>query len=380
MMDGLSWGCVDQPTKRRIVWFFPLLFLLLSGCGDEAPPADDSARPVRAVRVGDVEPLVSRSFPGRAQAAREVNLAFRVSGPMIAFPVDVGDEVGAGHLVARIDPRDFETDVRNAEGSLRRSRANLEQASAELQRNLNIQRENAGAIAQSTIDESQEEVAVAEADIVAFQATLKSAQDALEDTRLLAPFAGTVVATYAENFETVAAGSAVLRLLDNTRIEFVINLPEALIAVAADVTNIRVEFDAYPGVEVPAEISEIGTEASETTRTYPITLVMSQPEGVTILPGMAGRASADPANEGQTLAADLVVPATALATAIDSGDKTVWVIDPQSNTVSRRTVTVGDLASTGYIITSGVERGEIVVTAGVSFLREGQSVVPQLQQ
>lgn len=380
MMDGLSWGCVDQPTKRRIVWFFPLLFLLLSGCGDEAPPADDSARPVRAVRVGDVEPLVSRSFPGRAQAAREVNLAFRVSGPMIAFPVDVGDEVGAGHLVARIDPRDFETDVRNAEGSLRRSRANLEQASAELQRNLNIQRENAGAIAQSTIDESQEEVAVAEADIVAFQATLKSAQDALEDTRLLAPFAGTVVATYAENFETVAAGSAVLRLLDNTRIEFVINLPEALIAVAADVTNIRVEFDAYPGVEVPAEISEIGTEASETTRTYPITLVMSQPEGVTILPGMAGRASADPANEGQTLAADLVVPATALATAIDSGDKTVWVIDPQSNTVSRRTVTVGDLASTGYIITSGVERGELVVTAGVSFLREGQSVVPQLQQ
>lgn len=380
-MAGLSWGHLNKPKKRRIVWLFSLSVLLVSGCGTETPPPDEVARPVRAIRVGDVEPLVSRSFPGRAQAAREVNLAFRVSGPMIAFPVDVGDELGAGDLVARIDPRDFETDIRNAEGSLRRSRANLDQANAELRRNLNIQRENAGAIAQATIDESREAVAVAEADIVALEATLESAEDALQDTRLLAPFAGTVVATYVENFETVAAGAAVLRLLDSTRIEFVINLPEALIAVATDVTNIRVEFDAYPGVEVPAEISQIGTEASQTTRTYPLTLVMDQPEGVTILPGMAGRASADPSNEGQghTLAADLVVPATALSTAVDSGETTLWVIDPENNTVSRRAVTVGGLASTGYIIANGVERGEIVVTAGVSFLREGQSVVPQIQ-
>ncbi|MEM1164665.1 MAG: efflux RND transporter periplasmic adaptor subunit [Planctomycetota bacterium] len=354
------------------------MVLVIAGCERETPPPVESVRPVRAIRVGDVQPLVSRSFPGRAQAAREVNLAFRVSGPLITFPIDVGDEIDAGALVARIDPRDFESDVRNAEGTLNRAKANLEQANAELERDLNIQRENAGAIAQATIDESREAVAVAKADLVALEATLKSAQDALEDTRLLAPFGGRVVATFVENFETVQAGTAIVRLLDTTRIEFVINLPEALIAVATDVTNIRVEFDAHPGVEVPAEISEIGTEASETTRTYPITLVMNQPPGITILPGMAGRAAADPVRDGESMASDLVLPATALATPTESGDASVWIIDPETNTVSQRPVTVRGLASTGYIISDGLERGEIVVTAGVSFLREGQPVKPEL--
>lgn len=351
----------------------------VAGCERESPEPVEMIRPVRAIRVGDAEPLASRSFPGRAEADREVNLAFRVSGPLIVFPAKVGDELKEGDLVARIDPRDFESDVRNAEGSLRRAKAQLEQANADLQRNLNIQRENAGAIAQATIDESREAVGVAEADIVALEATLKTAQDALVDTRLLAPFAGTVVATYADNFESVEAGSAIIRLLDTERIEFVINLPESLISVATDVTNVRVEFDAYPGIEIPAGIAEIGTEASDTTRTYPVKLVMDQPDGVTILPGMAGRASADPVLDGTSFGSDLVVPATALASSAEGGEASVWIVDPDSNTVALRPVTVRGLGSTGYIISDGIERGEIVVTAGVSFLRDGLPVTPQLQ-
>ncbi|MEM9348274.1 MAG: efflux RND transporter periplasmic adaptor subunit [Planctomycetota bacterium] len=358
-----------------------VVFVIAAACSEQAEPEPkDTIRPVRAVRVGDVEPLISRSFPGRAEAAREVNLPFRVSGPLVSLPVDVGDVVERGDLVARIDPRDFETDVRNAEGSLSRAKANLKQAQSELQRNLNIQSENAGAIAQATIDESREEVAVAESDITALEASLQEAKDALKDTRLLAPFPGQVVATYIDNFETVQAGSPVIRLLDNTQIEFVINIPEALVGVATDVTNIRVVFDAYPDLEIPARISEVGTEASETTRTYPITLVMDQPKDVAILPGMAGRASADPIRDGETLASDIVVPITALASEPDGNRSAVWVIDPESNKVAPRDVTVLSLSNTGYIISEGLERGEIVVTAGVSFLREGQVVKPQLQQ
>ncbi|MEM9111150.1 MAG: efflux RND transporter periplasmic adaptor subunit [Planctomycetota bacterium] len=364
-------------TKLMLLLAFALTAF---ACGkDTEPETKEAIRPVRAVRVGDVEPLISRSFPGRAQAAREVNLPFRISGPLITLPVSVGDVVKRGDIVARVDPRDFETDVRNAEGSLSRARANLKQAQADLQRNLNIQSENAGAIAQATIDESREAVAVAESDITALEASLKAAEDALEDTRLLAPFPGQVVATYIDNFETVQAGSPVIRLLDNTQIEFVINIPEALVGVATDVTNIRVVFDAYPDVEIPAQISEVGTEASETTRTYPITLMMNQPEGVSILPGMAGRASADPVREGTTLESDLVIPVTALASEPEGSQSAVWVVNPENNQVSPRDVTIQSLSSTGYIISSGLERGEIVVTAGVSFLRDGQVVKPELQ-
>ena len=61
---------------------------------------------------------------------------------------------------------------------------------------------------------------------------------------------------------------------------------------AAEVESLEVEFDAFPGMRLPAEITEIGTEASLTTRTFPITLSMKQPEDNKILAGMAGTAFA----------------------------------------------------------------------------------------
>jgi multidrug efflux pump subunit AcrA (membrane-fusion protein) len=94
-----------------------LLTVLLSGCS-KPPPAPDVIRPVRAVRAGDVSTLDGRWFPGKAQATQEVNLAFRVSGPLVEFPVMVGDIVTAGQVLARIDPRDFQVELRNAQAQL----------------------------------------------------------------------------------------------------------------------------------------------------------------------------------------------------------------------------------------------------------------------
>ena len=53
--------------------------------------------------------------------------------------------------------------------------------------------------------------------------------------------------------------------------------------------RVAAEFDAYPGRKVPAEVWEIGDEASRATRTYPVTVVMDPPEDMDIKPGMAGK-------------------------------------------------------------------------------------------
>lgn len=352
---------------------------LVSGCADAPPPQAKPVRPVRAMKVGDVEALVARSFPGRAEAAQEVDLAFRVSGPLVALPANVGDEVSKGDLVARIDPRDFEVTLRNAGGNLQRAIATRERAQADLDRNLNIQRENPGAIAQATIDQTQEELAVAKAEIAALEASVDAAKDELADTQLLAPFAGTIVATYVENFENVREKQTILRLLDNTRIEFVVNIPESLISLAQHAKGIHVTFDALPGVEVPAEVKEIGTEASATTRTFPVTLIMDQPEGATILPGMAGRAKGKPIPPGEATEPEIVIPVGAVFVPTEDGASAVWIIDESSSTVSRRSVQIGNLVSGGYVIDDGLARGELIATAGVHFLEEGQEVNAQIQ-
>jgi RND family efflux transporter MFP subunit len=397
---------------------------VVSACEEDVTEAE-VVRPVRAIKVGDAEDLNRRSLPGRAKATQEVNLSFRVAGSLVSFPAQVGDKVATGDLLANLDPRDFEVRVRSVEAQLERSRseldamrvarpeditraeagvrsaeADLNLANQDLTRLLNIQAEDAGAVAQAMIDQAQaaknvtqaqltnaqeelqiakagaraEDISAKEAENASLEASVDAARDDLSYTYLRAPFDGTVVATYVENFEDVQAKAAILRLVDTERIEMDINIPERSISNLPNVTNIRVEFDAFPGVQIPAEISEVGTEASQTTRTYPVTLIMDQPEGAKILPGMAGKASADVAAPGGGQGGGLIIPVKSLFSPQESQESFVWVVDPDSGQVATRAIVTGELTAFGVVVLDGLSVGEWVVTAGVNSLREGQQV------
>ena len=126
--------------------------------------------------------------------------------------------------------------------------------------------------------------------------------------------------------------------------------------------------------EIAAEIKEIGTEASQTTRTYPVTLIMDQPEDITILPGMAGKTIRGQVEGGPADLASVEIPVSATFT-VESGSQTfVWVIDEQSKTVSRREVKIGEFTDRGVQIMEGLEAGEWIAIAGVHYLQEGQQV------
>ena len=366
--------------RTRLPLFALGALWLATGCNEAS--VEETAIPirtVRAMRVADLEGLSRRSFPGRAEATQEIDLAFRVSGPLVARPVSIGDEVEKGKLIARIDPRDFEVDLRNAQGSLQRAEANEQRALSDYERNLEIQQENPAAISQARIDQSKEALDVARADIAALEASVAAAKNALNDTDLTAPFSGTVVATYVENFQNVREKQKIVRLLDNSRIEFTVNIPESLISLIDYTREVTVVFDAFPDVTVSAEIHEVGNEASEITRTFPVTLIMDQPENVKILPGMAGRASGSasrPSGGGQV---EMVVPVTAVFSPEDGDKNFVWVIDPSTNIVKRREVQLGTAISGGYIVDAGLQEGELIATAGVHFLNEDQEVRPSIQ-
>ena len=202
---------------------------------------------------------------------------------------------------------------------------------------------------------------------------MESAQDALDYTNLKAPFEGTVVAIFVENFETVQAKQMIVRLVDDSRIEMLIEIPENLIALTQYVTDITCTFDAFPGVPIPATFKEIGTEASETTRTYPVTLIMDQPQGFKILPGMSGVATGReplPGKSGDEL--HIEVPLSAVASP-DGSESYVWVIDESTGTVHRRTVTLGGMTTRGLLV-GGLEADLWIATAGVHYLQEGQRV------
>ena len=363
----------ESPFKLVALVLVPMLFLL--GCGKDEPAEKAFVRPVKAMKVGDVATFAGRSFPGRAKAHREADLSFRVSGPLIVLPNDiVGRQFKKGDLLARIDPRDYEVALRNAEGRLDRAKATFVRAQADYERQLKIFEEDPGATSETAVDRARAQRDQAKAAIKSFEAEEANRKDELSYTYLKASYGGIVTAKYVENFEHVQAQQSVIRLLDTSKIQMIVDIPESLISRVPYVKKIRVRIDAFPDRDIPATIYEVGKEASETTRTYPVNLIMDHPKDITILPGMAGVA------EGTGLLPDadeftgIEVPVAATFSSDETGKTYVWVIDEQTKTVHKREVTTGNLTDNGINVREGLQPGEWIATAGVNYLREGQQV------
>jgi RND family efflux transporter MFP subunit len=345
----------------------------LGGCGDsDVPERAEVVRPVRVVEITDASHLAKKWFPGRAKATQEVTLAFRVSGTLVARRVNVGDEVDVGELIAQLDRAPFERDVERLSADVKKAQARSENATAQTQRQKTLLEK--GWVAQAKVDVVVAEQRSTNAEVDSVTAALGRAELDLGYTSLKSPFAGRIVATYAENFEEVKSKQPVARLLDTSRIEMVVDLPENLVSLAPHLQDLSVTYDTFPSLKIPATVKEIGTEANETTRTYPLTLIMDQPAGARILPGMAGKATGRAVVPGNAPEAQIAIPVSSVVTPSDGEGNFVWIVDRETLTVSQRAVVLGSPIAQGLVATEGLSAGDLVVSAGVHSLKEGQKV------
>ncbi len=361
-------------TLKLIGCFFFIFLFFLQGCGKEEVAEKKVIRPIKAMMITDAVQFRQRKFPGTAKATQEIDLSFRVSGPLITLPVNIGDEVSIGDVVARIDPRDYEVRLRSAQGELNEAMAIVKRAEADYKRIKSIFETDPGAVSQVAVDNVLQVRDSGRAKVDALRASVATTKDQLSYTHLKAPFDGIVVNKYVENFQDVRAKQAVVRIIDDSHIEMIISIPESLISLVPQVRNLEVIFDAFPDRKIPAEIKEIGKEASKTTRTYPVTLIMQQPDDINILPGMAGKATGEASEDGGLLPEGKSVPINAIFSPDDIDKTYVWIIDEDSKQVSKQEVTTGRLSNTGIMITDGLDTGVWIAIAGVHYLREGMEV------
>ena len=333
-----------------------VISLFLTACSRPEPPPEP-IRPLRVMEVGVVEDLRNAQIPGRARSADEVDLAFDVSGTLVERPVSIGSVVSEGDLIARLDPGDFQANLRAAEAEARNAERNFARGKELL--------------ADRFISESEIDRLEARVDIT--QAELSLARKALSDSEIYAPFDGVIANMFVENFQSVPAKKIIARLLGYEKVEMVVNVSENQIRYLPFIESIEVEYDAFPGLRLPAEITEIGSEASLTTRTFPITLSMKQPGEQKILAGMAGVAHISGRAPGEDTGG-YVIPVSAFKGDPQSNESRLWVVG-EDNRVSSRDVTVGRVTAGGIIVTEGLQAGDLIATAGVHVLSEGQEVV-----
>jgi RND family efflux transporter MFP subunit len=340
-----------------------LIAATVAGCNKTDPPAP-LARPVRTVVVKQGAEGEIVSLTGQIRAKDEVALAFRLDGRMIERPVQVGDRLAAGQVVARLDPQIQQNALRSAEDNLASMEAVLTQARLTFSRQQELLKD--GWTTRANFDEVQQKLLTAQAQVDSFQAQVGIAREQQSYTVLTADAAGAVTAVGAEPGEVVHAGQMIVQLAREGGRDAVFDVPEQLIRNGPQDPVVEITLSDDAQVKATGRVREIAPQADSATRTFLVKVGIADPPaamrlGATVVGRI--RLSAPPG---------FAVPASALTET--DGRPAVWVVDPQSKTVSLRSVEVARYDQAAVVISKGLNTGEFVVTAGVQTLRPGQKI------
>jgi RND family efflux transporter MFP subunit len=342
-----------------------LAALALAGCSGEAKVAQESVRPVKAIVVGEADRLRTLTYSGVVRPRVESAVGFRVSGKIVERPVNSGDRVDAGQVIARLD----DTDLKLAESS---ARAAL--AAARTRRDVaieNFARARAllpkAHIAKATYDARKNEMDAAIGAFDAAEAHLRQAVNAAGYATLRADKPGIVTAVRAEPGQVVNAGAPVIVLAEAGETDIAIVVPEQDVTRLAAGMPLEIALWAGPRHSLAGRIREISAQADPETRTYAVRAAVHAPP-----PEMRLGMTATVSIRVEDARAGVVVPLTAVAEA--GGEAAVFVVEPGTRIVRRKPVALAAAAPEGVRIAGGVQPGDIVVTAGVQFLRDGMKV------
>ncbi len=178
--------------------------------------------------------------------------------------------------------------------------------------------------------------------------------------------------TYVDTYERVQAGQTILRLVNpvSSTVEFTI--PEKSLPLLADsATRFYVTFDNFPELRFSARLDSYAKTSSDASG-FPVSLKLDRDAAVEarISPGMTCQVTMRTADDATQ---SMAVPLTAVYAPAEGGTY-VWVVGADDR-VERRSVALGDIFGRDMVsVLSGVESGEVVVTAGVYRLREGERV------
>ncbi len=350
---------VKEITKLCAI---PLVLLLLSGCEQEAPGLTEPAvRPAKIVTLETADKLEISRYPAFIEAAMHSELAFQVGGLLIELPVTESQIVKKGQLIARLDPRNFMSDVKAA-------KSQFDLAEQEYQRAARLAKRNA--IAKQELEQRRSARDSA-------QVLLDIANKSLGDSVLKAPYDGVIVKVPVKQHQNIQPGTQVVALMGNKGWEATINLPASVIAATPtrQEEGALVILDGAPSAPIPATFVSAVLEADAVSQTYAISFGFEAPENQLILPGM--NATVELKSSDKTVNSLIPHIAVPLAAVMSEGQQQfVWVVDSESMRVNKRLITVQQGIGETLVITDGLSAGESIVTAGAAYLSEGVEVRP----
>ncbi len=361
--------------KRIQIITVVFLLTVLSGlasCGRDEVPTEERLRPVRYILVSDASVVRDRNFSGLSKSSRESRLSFKVPGTVTSVPVQIGQRLGAGDLIAQLDAASYSLQTQQAQAALVEARANERNADANYERTKGLYaNENASL---NDLDQARAQAEAVRAQVLATSKALEIARLNESYTRLIATDDCSISSIDAEVNENVSAGQQVIAISCGDEFEVTLDLSESVIGSVHVDTQVSIVFAAIANTVFTGRVSEVAVSSAGNQAVFPVVIEIIEKHSA-LRSGLAADVTFQ--FDTSTQGSGIVVPVAAVMR--DPEGTHVFIAEHGAKEgqalVVRRAVVLGELSQSGIEILDGLSAGDRVITAGLSVIREGQRVL-----
>lgn len=341
--------------------------LLLFAC-TKPVPTEEPIRAVKVVTVGVSSVGTGAEFAGEVRARVESRLGFRVAGKLAQRSVDAGQRVKAGQLLAQLDPEDYRLAAEAAKAQVAMAATNRNLAAADFKRFKELRDQNF--ISGAEVERRESAFNSAQAQLEQAQAQLSAQRNQAGYTNLVADAAGVVTAVEAERGQVVAAGTPIVRIAQDGPRDVVFSVPEDLVALIK--VGSAVDVRAWTaGADLKGVVHEVAASADPVTRTYQVKVALDVRDP-SAAPPLGSTVYVLPQAFARSGTSVIKLPTSAFKQ--DGKNSAVWVLDTATMTVRSQVVEIATADGNEVVVSSGLQPGMLVVTAGVHVLTPGQKV------
>ncbi|WNC17313.1 efflux RND transporter periplasmic adaptor subunit [Brevibacillus brevis] len=400
--------------KKRASMIVATLMLVATGCGPapEAPQqAEAKAKVVEVFRVQKEAAPVSLTVTGMVEAKRDAVLPFGTGGTISAISVTKGSKIGQGQLLATLDTKYYQKEVEVAasqveEAAARKSQT-LKGATSQAIEQQRLQVKSAqtrldkarqdvavgenlfvgGAISQSEINDRKralsqaeidlknsqlaldellrgaepEDVAVANASIKQATGQVERAKKSLDDAKIEAPFAGTIVDVYKQTGEQASPGEQIIHLVDLSEVKVTLDVTNDLIAQFRE--KEKVQIVSGDGKKSPGTVTFVSPVVDKQTGKYRVEVTVANPDSY-------WRGGMTATVEVPRKVGGFLVPLESVGVSQSQH----YVMAIENGLTVKKEVKAGQMVGDKIEILSGIKEGDQLLRSGITFYVEGQKV------
>ncbi len=351
---------------RRILGFGAILLLVVA-CGEEEQVVEE-IRAIRTATIGDTVVGQVRKFSGVVRAVNRSALSFEVGGNVLVVNVDIGATVKKDQILAELDKEPYELEVEKAEAELVTAHAKVKNQQADYDREKSIFDQGAGS--ERRLDQAEFALKEAQASVDFVVSKLNLTKRDLRKTVLYAPFDGSIGVRKVDPFVDVRRGQRIFEIDAKGDQEVVIGIPETVVHLLSVGMPTEVSFPTLPGASTKGKVTEVGTLAGD-GNAFPIKVRLLDPPGQ-VRSGMTAEATFEFKQE--QVASGFLIPNHAVAPTTEPNKGFAFVYQADSSTVKQTPIAWRGVKDNMLIVSEGLSPGDVVATAGVSFLSDGMKV------